>query len=84
MACRNVVNDVRQRGWEAMFGKESTRDTGLEFQSGSSNGDYPLAHRRAVFHRRHLLAAMRDWALALLLVSLSLWLAALAVFTVLH
>jgi hypothetical protein len=46
--------------------------------------DLALARRRAMFHRRRALALAREWGVALLMVVMSLWLAALAVFTVLR
>ncbi|MGA8665256.1 MAG: hypothetical protein WB804_00135 [Candidatus Dormiibacterota bacterium] len=46
--------------------------------------DLALARRRAMFHRRHARAVAREWGVTLLLVVMALWLAALAVFTVLR
>jgi hypothetical protein len=67
-----------------MFSKDSARDTGLEFRSWSKDQEHRLGRRKALLHRRHLLARAREGGVALLLVAVSLWLAALAVVVVLH
>jgi hypothetical protein len=46
--------------------------------------DLALARRRAMFHRRHARALAREWGVTALVVVMALWLAALAVFTVLR
>jgi hypothetical protein len=67
-----------------MFVRESRAAPGSSFIAVPATVGMALARRRARFHRRHLLALAREWAMTLLLVVASLWLTALAVFTVLR
>ena len=67
-----------------MFGRESRVTPGSSFMADPAIVGLALARRRAMFHRRHALALAREWGVALLMVVMSLWLAALAVFTVLR
>ena len=67
-----------------MFGRELRVAPGSRFMADPGIADIALARRRARFHRRHALALAREWGVTLLVVVMSLWLAALAVFTVLR
>jgi hypothetical protein len=67
-----------------MFGRASARDTWVEVRRCSIDSEQRLAHRKAVFHRRHLLAQAHEWGVALLLVVGSLMLAAVAALAVIH
>jgi hypothetical protein len=67
-----------------MFGRASARDTWVEVRSCSSDNEQRLAHRKAVFHRRHFLAQAHEWGVALLLIVGSLMLAAVAALAVIH
>ena len=65
-----------------MFGRESRAAPGSSFMADPAI--VALARRRAMFHRRHALALAREWGVTLLVVVVFLWVAALAVFTVLR
>jgi hypothetical protein len=67
-----------------MFGRASARDTWVEVRRSSSANEQRLAHRKAVFHRRHFLAQAHEWGVAVLLLVGSLFLAALSALAVLH
>lgn len=67
-----------------MFGRESRVAPGSSFMADPVIVDLALARRRAMFHRRHARALAREWGVTLLVVVMALWLAALAVFTVLR
>ncbi len=75
---------MRQNHGETMFGRASARDTWVEVRRSSSNNEQRLAHRKAVFHRRHFLAQAHEWGVALLLVVGSLMLAALVALAMIH
>lgn len=71
-------------GREMMFGRDSARENWLEFQGWSDPHGRRLSRHGAAYHRRRFFAGVREWASALTFVVVSLWLAATAVFIVLH
>jgi hypothetical protein len=60
-----------------------SKDPALEFRGWSKDQEHRLGRRKALLHRRHLLARAHEGGIALLLAVVSIWLAALAVFVVL-
>jgi hypothetical protein len=67
-----------------MFGRGSAQDAWLEVSNWSSDHEHRVARSKAGFHRRHFLVQAHEWAVALLLVTMSFVLAALAALAVLH
>jgi hypothetical protein len=79
-----VQETVQHNGRGTMFRRASARDSWLEVTYWSSDDEHRLARRKAVFHRRHFRARAYEWGVALLLVAISVFLAALEALALLH